>query len=154
MPGAPKRERSRPGGLQPGTGTGVRQSLDMEWTRRDLSPPQGIPEGDSRFHHGDSPPSDVRPTVRKPGRGKEGVGGLCRRQRRSEPRQRAQAVTDPAFFALPRLVHRFASTISYSGATPPSRSGLRSEPRPSGSGLSIGHRNSEYEYLVSDASGK
>src|ERR1035441_9645470 len=31
----------------------------------------------------------------------------------------------------PRL---FASTISYSGATPPSRSGLRSEPRPWGGG--------------------
>ena len=45
-------------------------------------------------------------------------------------------------------------STSYSGATPPSRSGLRSEPRPLGSGLSIRHRNSEYEHLALDASGK
>src|ERR1019366_4682493 len=60
----------------------------------------------------------------------ESRSGIARRQRSSN------------------LVRRFASTISYSGATPPSRSGLRSEPRPSGSGLSIRHCNSEYEYLV------
>src|ERR1039458_3338261 len=60
----------------------------------------------------------------------ESRSGIARRQRSSN------------------LVRRFASTISYSGATPPSRSGLRSEPRPSGSGLSIRHCNSEYVRLV------
>ena len=35
-------------------------------------------------------------------------------------------------------------------SNPPSRSGLRSEPRPSGSGLSIRHRKSEYEYYAKE----
>jgi tetratricopeptide (TPR) repeat protein len=90
------KENDGPNGLQPRPGARLRQPFVVEWTRRDLSPPQGIPEGDSRFHHGDSPPPDVRPAIRKPRRGKEGVGRRSRRQRRSQPRQRTQAVTDPA----------------------------------------------------------
>ena len=78
-----------------------------------------------------------------------GIRALAAQQLIAEIGPTAEAFgSAPQFCSWGGLVHRFIDTVSYSAATAPSRSRLRSEPRASASGFKIRHRTFECVYLA------